>query len=151
MAWVLKDSLERAASTDRDKVRDAVAKTNLTDHILTQDAIRFDDTGEGIAATPALLQVQNGKPMVVGPARFAETKPIFPVPRWKGRPADAGVEPGLSPAVVSGPCSAACTGCSSGLTRLRVLASSTCHGAVMCWDVRHYWSELWGGSVSFRA
>jgi branched-chain amino acid transport system substrate-binding protein len=84
VAWVLKDALERAASTDRDKVRDAVAKTNLADHILTQDAIRFDDTGEGIAATPALLQVQNGKPVVVGPARFAETKPIFPVPKWKG-------------------------------------------------------------------
>ena len=84
VAWVLKDALERAASADRDKVRDAIAKTNLTDHILTQDAIRFDDTGEGIAATPALLQVQNGKPMVVGPARFAETKPIFPVPKWKG-------------------------------------------------------------------
>jgi hypothetical protein len=28
--------------------------------------------------------VQNGKPVVVGPARFAEAKPIFPVPKWKG-------------------------------------------------------------------
>jgi len=82
--FVLKDSLERAASTDRDKVRDAIAKTNLTDQILTQDAIRFDDSGEGINATPALIQVQNGKPVVVGPARFAEAKPIFPVPKWKG-------------------------------------------------------------------
>ena len=71
-------------STDRDKVRDAIAKTNLTDHILTQDAIRFDDAGEDINATPALLQVQNGKPVVVGPARFAEAKPVFPVPKWKG-------------------------------------------------------------------
>jgi branched-chain amino acid transport system substrate-binding protein len=84
VAHVLKDALERAASTDHEKVRDAIAKTNLTDHILTQDAIRFDDTGEGIAATPALLQVQNGKPVVVGPARFAESKPIFPVSKWKG-------------------------------------------------------------------
>jgi len=82
--FVLKDSLERAASTDRDKIRDAIAKTNLTDQILTQDAIRFDDSGEGINATPALIQVQNGKPVVVGPARFAEAKPIFPVPKWKG-------------------------------------------------------------------
>jgi branched-chain amino acid transport system substrate-binding protein len=82
--FVLKDSLERAASTDRDKIRDAIAKTNLTDQILTQDAIRFDDSGEGINATPALIQVQNGKPVVVGPARFAEAKPVFPVPKWKG-------------------------------------------------------------------
>lgn len=84
VTFVLKDSLERAASMDRDKIRDALAKTNLTDQILTQDAIRFDDSGEGINATPALIQVQNGKPLVVGPARFAEAKPVFPVPKWKG-------------------------------------------------------------------
>ncbi len=84
VTFVLKDALERAASTDRDKIRDAIAKTNLSDQILTQDAIRFDDTGEGINATPALIQVQNGKPVVVGPARFAEAKPVFPVPKWKG-------------------------------------------------------------------
>jgi len=82
--FVLKDSLERAASTDRDKIRDAIAKTNLTDQILTQGAIRFDDSGEDIDATPALIQVQNGKPVVVGPARYAEAKPVFPVPKWKG-------------------------------------------------------------------
>ena len=79
----LKDALERAGSTDREKVRDAIAKTNLTDHILTQDAIRFDDSGENVNATPALLQVQGGKPVVVGPARFQEAKPVFPVPKWK--------------------------------------------------------------------
>src|SRR6266511_4009406 len=84
VTFVLKDALERAASMDRDRVRDALSKTNLADHILTQDAIRFDDSGEGISATPALIQVQNGKPLVVGPARFAEAKPVFPVPKWKG-------------------------------------------------------------------
>jgi branched-chain amino acid transport system substrate-binding protein len=84
VAFVLKDALERAASTDRDKLRDAIAKTNLTDHILTQDSIRFDDSGEGVNATPALIQVQNGKPVVVGPAKYAEAKPVFPVPKWKG-------------------------------------------------------------------
>lgn len=84
VTFVLKDAIERAASTDRDKIRDAIAKTNLSDQILTQDAIRFDDSGEGINATPALIQVQNGKPVVVGPARFAEAKPVFPVPKWKG-------------------------------------------------------------------
>src|SRR4029450_14028513 len=42
---VLKDALERAGSADRDKLRDPLAKTNLSDHILPQDAIKFDDTG----------------------------------------------------------------------------------------------------------
>ena len=82
--YVIKDALERAGSADRDKLRDALAKTNLTDHILPQDAIKFDDTGENVNATPALLQVQGGKAVVVGPARFAEAKPVFPVMRWHG-------------------------------------------------------------------
>jgi len=81
---VLRDALERAGSADRDKLRDALAKTNLAEHILPQDAIKFDDTGENVNATPALLQVQGGKPVVVGPARFAEAKPVFPVPKWRG-------------------------------------------------------------------
>jgi branched-chain amino acid transport system substrate-binding protein len=81
---VVKDALERAGSADRDKLRDALAKTNLADHILPQDAIKFDDTGENANATPALLQVQSGKALVVGPARFAEAKPVFPVPKWHG-------------------------------------------------------------------
>ena len=49
----------RPATGTRSATRSA--KTNLTDHILTQDAIRFDEAGEGINATPALLQVQNGQ------------------------------------------------------------------------------------------
>jgi branched-chain amino acid transport system substrate-binding protein len=81
---VLRDALERARSTDRDTLRDALAKTSLADHILPQDAIKFDETGENVNATPALLQVQGGKPVVVGPARFAEAKPVFPVPKWRG-------------------------------------------------------------------
>jgi branched-chain amino acid transport system substrate-binding protein len=81
---VLRDALERARSTDRDALREALAKTNLADHILPQDAIKFDETGENVNATPALLQVQGGKPVVVGPARFAEAKPVFPVPKWRG-------------------------------------------------------------------
>ncbi|HXJ81553.1 MAG TPA: ABC transporter substrate-binding protein [Candidatus Methylomirabilis sp.] len=84
VTYVLKDALERAASADRDKVRDALASTNLTDHILPQDAIKFDAAGEDVNASPALIQVQNGKPVVVGPAKYAEAKPVFPVPKWKG-------------------------------------------------------------------
>jgi branched-chain amino acid transport system substrate-binding protein len=84
VTFVLKDALERAASTDRDKVRDALAKTNLADHILPQGPIRFDEAGEDITASPALIQVQNGRPVVVGPAQYAEAKAIFPVAKWKG-------------------------------------------------------------------
>jgi len=79
---VLRDGLERAGSPDRAKIREALARTNLTDHILPQGAIQFDKTGENVNAQPALVQNQSGKTVVVGPASFAEAKPVFPVPRW---------------------------------------------------------------------
>jgi branched-chain amino acid transport system substrate-binding protein len=79
---VLRDALERAGSPDRARVREALAKTNLTDHILPQGPIQFDRTGENANAQPALLQNQGGKTVVVGPAQFAEAKAVFPVPRW---------------------------------------------------------------------
>ena len=79
---VLRDALERAASPDRAKIRDALARTNLTDHILPQGPIQFDKTGEIVNVQPALLQNQGGMTVVVGPAPFADAKAVFPVPRW---------------------------------------------------------------------
>lgn len=79
---VLRDALERAGSPDRAKIREALAKTNLGDHILPQGPIQFDKTGENVNAQPVLLQNQGGKTLVVGPAQFAEAKAVFPVPRW---------------------------------------------------------------------
>lgn len=79
---VLRDALERGASPDRAKIREALARTSLADHILPQGPIQFDKTGENVNAQPALLQNQSGKTVVVGPAAFAEAKAVFPVPRW---------------------------------------------------------------------
>jgi branched-chain amino acid transport system substrate-binding protein len=84
VVYVVKDALERAGSTDREKVRDAISRTDLADHILPQGPIKFDESGENANASPALLQVQGGRPLVVGPARYAEAKPVFPVAKWKG-------------------------------------------------------------------
>jgi branched-chain amino acid transport system substrate-binding protein len=79
---VLRDALERAGSADRAKVREALTKTNLADHILPQGPIQFDRTGENSGAQSALLQNQGGRTVVVGPSQFAEAKAVFPVPRW---------------------------------------------------------------------
>ena len=79
---VLRDAIERAGSADRARVREALTKTDLADHILPQGPIRFDRTGENTNAQPALLQNQGGRTVVVGPAPFAEAKAVFPVPRW---------------------------------------------------------------------
>ena len=79
---VARDALERAGKPDRAAIREALAKTNLADHILPQGPIQFDKTGENVNAQPALLQNQGAKTVVVGPAQFAEAKAVFPVPRW---------------------------------------------------------------------
>ena len=80
---VLRDALERSGGgADRAKLRDALAQTNLADHILPQGPIQFDKTGENANAQPALLQNQGGKTVVIGPPQFVEGKAVFPVPRW---------------------------------------------------------------------
>jgi len=84
--FVLKDALERAGTLDKKTVRDALAETNLTDHILPQDKpIMFDETGQNQNAGIVYTQVKKGDIFSVYPPRYAQKKPIFPVPRWEDR------------------------------------------------------------------
>ncbi len=84
--YVLKDALERAGTTDRAKLRDALAATKFADHILPyQGPIEFDEKGQAKNARSILMQVQKGQIVQVGPAAFAETKPVFPPPPWNQR------------------------------------------------------------------
>lgn len=84
--YVLKDALDRACSTDRNAVRDALAATSFADHILPyQGPIEFDETGQAKNARSVILQVQNGQILQVLPEALAEAKPIFPPPAWDQR------------------------------------------------------------------
>ena len=82
--WVLKDALERAGAADRDKVREALTRTRLTDQIVPYP-ITFDEKGQNPGARTLLMQVQNGRIAVVYPPEFAEAKPAIPVPAWDKR------------------------------------------------------------------
>jgi branched-chain amino acid transport system substrate-binding protein len=79
---VLIDALERAASTDPAKLRDAIAKTNLKQHIAPGDAIVFNEQGQNINATVTMQQIQKGQIRVVLPKAYADAEPIFPIPGW---------------------------------------------------------------------
>lgn len=79
-AYVIADAIERAGSTDRKAVRDALAKTNMTNHILPQGPIVFGKDGQNINAQAAVTQIQGGAVKVVWPSKYAEAKPVFPVP-----------------------------------------------------------------------
>jgi branched-chain amino acid transport system substrate-binding protein len=78
--YVLADALERAKSTDHEAIREALTKTNITDHILPQGPIAFGPDGQNKNAQAAMMQTLGGKTQVVWPAQYAETKWVFPHP-----------------------------------------------------------------------
>ncbi len=86
--YVIADALERAASTDPKKVRDALAATNLTTGpgmLVSYDGVLFDENGQNKNAGIVIVQVaeMNGKldRVTVWPkaARRAGYTPVFPM------------------------------------------------------------------------
>jgi branched-chain amino acid transport system substrate-binding protein len=72
--WVLKDALERAASTDRNRLREALAGTSLPkgpNMILPSERIRFDASGQNESARLFIVQVQKGELVPVWPREYA--------------------------------------------------------------------------------
>ncbi|MFV0436077.1 MAG: ABC transporter substrate-binding protein [Desulfopila sp.] len=87
--YVLADALERAASLDPAKIREALAATDLTSGpgmIVGYDAITFDKTGQNENASLVMVQINdigNGlERITVWPknARRAGYTPVFPKP-----------------------------------------------------------------------
>jgi branched-chain amino acid transport system substrate-binding protein len=72
---VYADAFKRAQSFDPQKVRDAIAQTDLMTFF---GPIKFDETGKNTAKPMVLYQVIEGDYKVVAPTRFAETKLVFP-------------------------------------------------------------------------
>ena len=69
---VLADALQRAETENPEDLREALAQTNLVTHVLPQEAIEFDETGENIRSSGVMIQIQNGKQVVVYPEEYAE-------------------------------------------------------------------------------
>jgi branched-chain amino acid transport system substrate-binding protein len=87
--YLLKDALERAASLDPAKIREALATSNLADGpgmIVGYDAVSFDETGQNKNASLVMVQVNdlgNGlERITVWPkgARRDGYSPVFPMP-----------------------------------------------------------------------
>ncbi len=87
--YVIKDALERAASLDPNKIRQALATTNLKGGpgmIVGYDAVKFDQTGQNAHASLVMVQINdigNGLERIsVWPqsARRAGYTPVFPKP-----------------------------------------------------------------------
>lgn len=65
------DAFERAQSLDKDKVRDALASTDV---MTFYGPVKFDKTGKNTAKPMVLYQIQKGKYNVVAPTKFASSK-----------------------------------------------------------------------------
>jgi branched-chain amino acid transport system substrate-binding protein len=87
--YVIADALERAASLEPAKIRDALAATNLSTGpaaIVAYDAIKFDASGQNENAALAIVQINDlGKGLeriTVWPkaSRRAGYTPVFPMP-----------------------------------------------------------------------
>jgi len=84
-ALVLIDALERAGTTDPVKLRDAIAKTSLKEHVMPGGPIEFDSTGQNSNALATLQQVQKREVKLVLPKEYSNAEPVYPIPPWSAK------------------------------------------------------------------
>ena len=73
--YVFKDAFERANSMDKEKVREAIAATELDTFY---GKIKFSEFGNNIAKPMVLRQIQDGMYNVVAPSEFASHQLDWP-------------------------------------------------------------------------
>lgn len=70
---VIADALKRCENPDDpEAVRDAIAASEITEHVLPQGVIKFDETGENINSAGVLVEIKNGKHVIVFPEEYAD-------------------------------------------------------------------------------
>lgn len=70
---VIADALRRCDDPDDPKaVRDAIAASEITEHVLPQGVIKFDETGENINSAGVLVEIKDGKHVIVFPEEYAD-------------------------------------------------------------------------------
>jgi len=75
---LLADAIERAKSTDRAAIIDALTKSTFSNHIMPYGATQFVN-GQNIGAQPLMTQVVKGDIKVIVPRDYREVEPIFPL------------------------------------------------------------------------
>ena len=78
---ILKEVLERTASTDRRKVGEMLHKIDLKDgpaKLFPDGRVKYDDNGRRVGAELCIVQWQKGRPVAVHPESIAVSKAIWP-------------------------------------------------------------------------
>jgi branched-chain amino acid transport system substrate-binding protein len=73
------DALQRAGSADRAKLTEALASSTFSGHVMPYGPTKFVN-GQNEGAAPVNTQVLDKDIKVVLPQRFAQAKPVFPMP-----------------------------------------------------------------------
>ncbi|MCG2625442.1 ABC transporter substrate-binding protein [Bradyrhizobium sp. WYCCWR 13023] len=78
---VIADAINRAKSTDGEKIRDAMAATDIPGEqtIMPWKRVKFDDMGQNNDADPVLLQYLGGKFVTIFPAQAAVAEAVWPM------------------------------------------------------------------------
>ncbi len=83
--FALADALNRAGSTEPEKIRYALTKTDLKPEQLMMgyDGVKFDETGQNILASTYLIQLKDKAYQLVWPDKAAAAKLDWPMKGWK--------------------------------------------------------------------
>lgn len=69
---VIADALKRCENPDDpEELRDAIAASEIKEHVLPQGVIKFDETGENINSAGVLVEIENGQHVIVFPEEYA--------------------------------------------------------------------------------
>jgi branched-chain amino acid transport system substrate-binding protein len=79
---VMADAINRAKSTDGDKIREALVATDMPGEqtIMPWGRVKFDEQGQNTFADPVLLQYVGGKFVTIFPQQAAVADAIWPMP-----------------------------------------------------------------------
>ncbi|MGA7433160.1 MAG: ABC transporter substrate-binding protein [Xanthobacteraceae bacterium] len=83
--FVLADAINRAGSTDAEKIREALTETELkADQLMIgYHGVKFDDTGQNSLASTFLIQLKGKQYVSVWPENLATDKLELPVKGWR--------------------------------------------------------------------
>src|SRR6478672_2712411 len=82
--FALAEAINRAGSTDPEKIRDALTKTDLKPDQLMMgyQGVKFDSTGQNVLASTYLIQLDGKKYDLVWPEAAANAKLQWPMSAW---------------------------------------------------------------------
>ncbi len=69
---VIADALKRCDNITTEDLNAALKKTSISEHILPQQKIEFDKSGEGVYSAGVMIQIQNGQPVVIYPTEYSD-------------------------------------------------------------------------------